>query len=226
MPVLFPLLTIYTTIYAGLMLYDFVMQDAFAMPAGLMVVYMTLLGGYVADKEVKRWMGRTPRPRLGSLFIYVWLLLYLGAFVTNSFAPQFALPEDLQQVVLQVLAVFFGTKASKQWYAQRTERATDTTAAAPDDSTLTNTSSTHEPAPTSTEHTTATQQSHTDRIAAREKAILALFATQERVTRAEVEALLHVSDSTAHRTLEALEARGAISQRGHGRAVHYVRTSS
>lgn len=116
MSVLSPLLILYTIVYLGLMVYDFVARGAFEMPAGMMVVYIALLGAYAADKEIRRWMGKEEPPRAGSVFVYLWLLFFLVAFVVRSFKPEFTLPEDLGAVALQVLGIFFGSKASKKIY--------------------------------------------------------------------------------------------------------------
>lgn len=52
--------------------------------------------------------------------------------------------------------------------------------------------------------------------------ILKLMSTQAKTTNDDVEKLLGVSDSTATRYLDALEARGDIVQKGKsGRYVHY-----
>ncbi|MFA5044089.1 MAG: hypothetical protein WC567_08885, partial [Kiritimatiellia bacterium] len=43
---LFPLLTIYTAAYMALMVADFALKSAFALPEGIMPVYVALLGAY------------------------------------------------------------------------------------------------------------------------------------------------------------------------------------
>jgi hypothetical protein len=116
MSVLSPLLILYTVVYLGLMVYDFAARGAFELPAGMMVVYIALVTAYAADKEIRRWMGKEEPPRAGSFFVYAWLVFFLVAFVVRSFRPEFALPDDLSKVALQVLGVFFGSKASKKIY--------------------------------------------------------------------------------------------------------------
>ncbi|MBI2338762.1 MAG: hypothetical protein HYU99_00100, partial [Deltaproteobacteria bacterium] len=44
MSVLSPLLTLYTLIYLGLMIYDFAAREKFDMPTGMMAVYIALVG--------------------------------------------------------------------------------------------------------------------------------------------------------------------------------------
>ena len=116
MSVLFPILTLYTLVYLGLMVYDFAAKAAFEMPDGLMAVYIALTGAYAADKEIRRWMGNEAESKNGSIFVYLWLIFFLVAFVIQSLVPAFTLPKNLSAVALQVLGIFFGSKASKKIY--------------------------------------------------------------------------------------------------------------
>ena len=111
--VLFPLLSIYTAGYFGLMAADFLLKHALDLPEGLLPVYIALLGAYAADKEIRRWFGAPEPPRRGSLFVYLWILFALAAFIVHSFRPEYPLPDKLISVCLQVLGIFFGSKASK-----------------------------------------------------------------------------------------------------------------
>ena len=111
--VLFPLLSIYTAVYLGLMAADFFLKHKLNLPDGLVTIYIALLGAYAADKEIRRWMGTPEPPRKGSLFVYLWVLFVLLAFMLNSFRPDYPLPDKLVAVCLQVLGIFFGSKASK-----------------------------------------------------------------------------------------------------------------
>lgn len=111
--VLFPLLTIYTAGYIALMIADFFLKRSLDLPDGIMAVYVALLGAYAADKEIRRWLGTPEPPRKGSLFVYLWLLFALVAFIIHSFRPDYLLPNNLIVVCLQVLGIFFGSKASK-----------------------------------------------------------------------------------------------------------------
>lgn len=117
--VLFPLLTIYTAGYLGLMLADFFLKRSLALPDGLMTIYIALLGAYAADKEIRRWLGTPEPPRKGSLFVYLWILFALMAFMVHSFRPDYLLPDNLIVVCMQVLGIFFGSKASKYVYEKR-----------------------------------------------------------------------------------------------------------
>ena len=57
---------------------------------------------------------------MGLVFVYLWLLFFLAAFVVHSFWSSFTLPEDITAVSLQVLGIFFGSKASKKIYELKT----------------------------------------------------------------------------------------------------------
>ena len=111
--ILFPLLSIYTAGYMGLMAADFLLKHSLSLPEGLLPVYIALLGAYAADKEIRRWLGNPEPPRKGSLFVYLWILFALLAFTLCSFRPDYPLPDKLVTVCLQVLGIFFGSKTSK-----------------------------------------------------------------------------------------------------------------
>jgi len=117
--VLFPLLTFYTAGYLGLMIADFVLKRSFDLPDGILPVYIALLGAYAADKEIRRWIGAPEPARKGSFFVYLWLLFFLTAYIICSFRPEYVMPNNLTSVCLQVLAIFFGSKASKYVWESR-----------------------------------------------------------------------------------------------------------
>ncbi len=123
--VLFPLLTFYTAAYLGLMVAEFVLCGAFALPAGLMPIYIALTGAYAADKEIRRWAGVPEPPRKGSFFVYLWALFYLAAFIIRAFRLEFVLPDELGRVTLQVLAIFFGSRTSKFVWERRGRTVTE-----------------------------------------------------------------------------------------------------
>ena len=72
------------------------------------------VGDYAADKEVRRWVGNPEPSRNGALFVYLWLIFFMAAFVVRYFRPEYSLPTELSPVILQVLGIFFGSRASKQ----------------------------------------------------------------------------------------------------------------
>lgn len=126
MSMLSPLLFLYTLVYLGMMIGDFAAREKFDMPSGMMAVYIALVGAYAADKEIRRWLGKELSPRMGAVFVYLWLLFFLTAFVIRSFVPRFALPADLTPVALQVLGIFFGSKTSKKIYEIKTGKREET----------------------------------------------------------------------------------------------------
>lgn len=113
MSVLAPLLFIYTAGYIGLMVSDFLLKAQLDMPPGLLPIYMALLGAYAADKEIRRWVGMPEPRRRGSVFVYLWCLLYLVFFVVYFFRRDFPIPAEMSGLALRVLGIFFGSKASK-----------------------------------------------------------------------------------------------------------------
>lgn len=121
--ILFPLLVLYTVSYLGLMAAEFVLRGAFVVPAGMMPVYIALVGAYAADKEIRRWAVGDQPSRKGALFVYLWLLFFLAAFLLHSFRVDFTMPGELGKVVLQVLGIFFGSRASKYVYETRRQES-------------------------------------------------------------------------------------------------------
>lgn len=88
-----------------------------------MPVYIALLGAYAADKEIRRWFSAPEPPRKGSLFVYLWLLFSLAVYLIHSFRSDYAVPANLGLVCIQVLGIFFGSKASK--YICETRRSSN-----------------------------------------------------------------------------------------------------
>ncbi len=121
--VLFPLLAFYTVAYLGLTAADFALQQTLELPDGMMPLYIALLGAYAADKEIRRWLGTPELPRKGTVFVYLWLLLFLAFYMIHVFQPDLRLPGHLLPVCLQVLGIFFGSKASKHVFAGQTSRS-------------------------------------------------------------------------------------------------------
>ena len=57
------------------------------------------------------------------MFVYLWMIFFLAAFLLHSFRVDFTMPGELSKVVLQVLGIFFGSRASK--YVYETRRSQD-----------------------------------------------------------------------------------------------------
>lgn len=68
--VLFPLLTLYSVAYLGLMAAEFVLRGRLHVPPGMMPVYIALVAAYAGDKEIRRWVGVPESPRKGVVFVY------------------------------------------------------------------------------------------------------------------------------------------------------------
>ena len=47
------------------------------------------------------------------MFVYLWLLFSLAVYLIHSFRPAYLVPDNLGLVCIQVLGIFFGSKASK-----------------------------------------------------------------------------------------------------------------
>lgn len=120
--VLFPLLAFYTVAYLGLTAADFALGQALELPEGMTPLYIALLGAYAADKEIRRWLGTPEPPRKGTVFVYLWLLLFLAVYLIHTFHADLPLPRHLLSVCLQVLGIFFGSKASKHIFAGQISR--------------------------------------------------------------------------------------------------------
>ncbi len=118
--ILFPILVIYTVGYLALMIAEFLFKGVMPLPAGMMPIYIALVGAYAADKEVRRWVGNPEPSRHGALFVYLWLVFFLVAFVVRFFRSEYSLPTELSPVILQVLGIFFGSRASKYVHQGRT----------------------------------------------------------------------------------------------------------
>lgn len=124
--VLFPLLTLVTVAYLAMIVAEFFLPAGVRVPGMMMPVYISLLGAYAADKEIRRWVGAPEPQRKGSLFVHLWVLLFLALAIVNFFRPDYPLPQDLGKVVLQVLAVFFGSRTSKYMKERQSGGANDT----------------------------------------------------------------------------------------------------
>jgi len=193
--VLFPLLTLCTVAYLALLSAEFFLRGGLHVPALMLPVYITLLGAYAADKEIRRWVG-TPEPqRKGALFVYLWVLLCLGMIIIGFFQTDLPLPADLGKVVLQVLGIFFGSRASKYVHERRRDDAEDEGAPAPED-----------PA----------------ELTQRQTRIMEHIQAKGSLTRAEAIALLGISHNAANRLLEAMQDQGLIRRVGEGRGTYYV----
>ena len=125
MSILAPLLGIYTSACLALMVADFWLGDKLDVHHSITPIYIALLVAYAADKEIRRWVGRPEPPRKGSVFVYLWALLYLIFFIIHTFNPNYKMPEEIGSITLEVIGIFFGTKASKHIHQARAKRSDD-----------------------------------------------------------------------------------------------------
>ena len=119
--VLWPLVTGYSILYLGLTIADFALRHKFTMPPGMMIIYIALVTAYAGNKEIQRWVGKSLPAKWGSLFVYAWFIFFAVAYTIKAIFPQYEIPSDLPKVCLQVLGIFFGSKASSKIYSMRQE---------------------------------------------------------------------------------------------------------
>ena len=86
---------------------------ALAVPHAMQAGYVVLLGGYIAHKEVLRWMGVAPRARKGELFVYIWWGTLLAMFIASYTNKNWNVPESMTMLAYEILAYFIITEISK-----------------------------------------------------------------------------------------------------------------
>jgi len=86
---------------------------ALAVPHAMQAGYVVLLGGYIAHKEVLRWMGVAPRARKGELFVYIWWGTLLAMFIASYTNKNWNVPESMTMLAYEILAYFIVTEVSK-----------------------------------------------------------------------------------------------------------------
>ncbi len=192
MSILAPLLAIYTTACLALMAADFWLREALDVHPAITPVYIALLGAYAADKEIRRWAGRPEPPRKGAVFVYLWALLYLVLFIIHTFNTNYKLPGEIGGIVLQVIAIFFGSKASKYIYQARIKGGEDATG---------------DVKPIALEH---------------REFVIAYLKANGRINRRDFIKKFKVSERTATRILEGMANTGLIIRKGEGRGSHFV----
>ncbi len=192
MSILAPLLAIYTSTCLALMAADFWLREALEVHPAITPVYIALLGAYAADKEIRRWAGRPEPPRKGAVFVYLWALLFLVLFTIHTFKTNYKMPEEIGGIVLQVIGIFFGSKASKYIHQSRINKNSDAT---PDVK------------PIALEH---------------REFVLAYLQANGRLNRRDFIQKFKVSERTATRILEGMADAGLIVRKGEGRGSHFV----
>lgn len=214
MSVLFPLLTLYTLAYMALMGYDFAAKEAFEIPPGLMAVYITLVLAYSTDREIRRWIGKAMPLRKGTLFVYLWLVFFLVVFIIRSLKPEYALPNDLTKVTLQVLGIFFGSKLSKKIFQFKKGAVGSVFSILKG----------KEEAPKENEKLVEVPSESGSAAGGEnpEEVVLDLIRKNGRAKREDLLPVTGLSRSSLGRLLEQMEAAGQITQVGERKASYYV----
>lgn len=104
----------------------------------LSTFYFAALSAYAAHKEAGKWadpQAALVHPkRKGERFVFIWSMFLLVAWILPTFMPSFHLgtlllvlhyPHELPTIVLEVVAVFTGTKISRH-YRESAKAAPDT----------------------------------------------------------------------------------------------------
>lgn len=198
--VLFPLLTLCTVAYLAMVTAEFFLRSSdLLVPSLMLPLYVTLLGAYAADKEIRRWIGAPEPQRKGAIFVYFWVMLSVAMIIIRFFRSEYVLPPDLGKVVLQVVGIFFGSRASKVVYDRRQGRpALDAADAEPD------------------------VPGDSAEISIRQTRLMEQLQAKGSLTRAETIALLGISPGAASRLLAEMQGKGLIRLVGEGRGAHYV----
>lgn len=116
---LYLLTTFFTLLCLALFGYDVATYGNHPVGNNLVLVYLTLLSAYAADKEVGRWTkakGAELAQRKGSSFVVIWAVFYALCYLAEHFQSGFKTPEGLAKVVISVVGVFFGTGISRRYY--------------------------------------------------------------------------------------------------------------
>ena len=87
--------------------------------------YFALLSAYAGHREAAKWnnpqLEADAPKRKGERFVYAWGLFLLAAWIATTYVPAFELggfhvelhqPHELPAIVVEVIAVFFGTSVS------------------------------------------------------------------------------------------------------------------
>jgi hypothetical protein len=114
---LYPMVILYTVVYLGLELREFVfsIQARFLTPG----MYAGLLAAFAGEHEVRRWSGKADRYALSVEFvIYGWWLSYLAILLWLNLRPGCTrhMPADYAAVCEQVIVIFFGAGVSKYFH--------------------------------------------------------------------------------------------------------------
>lgn len=108
---------IWTLILLGMNVAEFLQMGKWAYQGPGSLIYFATLAAYAGSKETHQWsQGVTQadtKGRKGILFVGVWVLFSMGAFVAANLGKGYAFPHELLTITIEVLGIFFGTQASK-----------------------------------------------------------------------------------------------------------------
>lgn len=96
----------------------------FQLPDRWAEIYTVILGIYAGTPEVKKLVQRSNEPldgewderlRKGGPIITAWLSLLMAAALLRHWDQTFPMPPELRSICMQVMAVFFGSYALRQY---------------------------------------------------------------------------------------------------------------
>ncbi len=118
---------VWTLILLGMNVAEFFQGGRWTYQGPGSVIYLATLAAYAGVKETHQWnLGPGEddvKGKRGILFVGVWLVLCMGAFVTTNVTTGFQFPHELTTITLEVLGIFFGTQASKALRRRRAGKA-------------------------------------------------------------------------------------------------------
>jgi len=109
------ILNLWTVLTFTLFIIDFFSGHRFdTSTTAIEVVYLTLLGIYISDKEYERWRDGFHSRFFGEFFVIAWtLLMVIFVIITPMSDGQFKVPQDFAVVYASVIAAFAISQHSK-----------------------------------------------------------------------------------------------------------------
>jgi len=108
---------IWTFLLLGMNVAEFLQKGQWIYQGPGSLIYFATLAAYAGSKETHQWVQgesrRETKGRKGILFVGVWVIFSMGAFVAVNLGKGYAFPHELLTITLEVLAIFFGTQASR-----------------------------------------------------------------------------------------------------------------
>jgi len=108
---------IFTVLYLGMILVEFLMKGEWVAPNALADLYLLILVYVAGDKEIRRWRKKyIARSRHGEIFVLAWSVLTAAILVVEVLGGTkagYRMPHDLPLVVGGVLAIYIITEYLK-----------------------------------------------------------------------------------------------------------------